>query len=42
MRIRAGVVAAVGLMLVAVIGLLVGKHDWTPDLKLPRPDSRAG
>jgi hypothetical protein len=28
-------------MLVAVIGLVVGKHDWTPDLKLPRPHSRA-
>jgi hypothetical protein len=39
-RIRAGVVAAVGLMLVAVIGLIVGKHDWSPDLTLPRPHSR--
>ena len=41
MRIRAGVVATVGLMLVAVLGLVVGKHDWSPDLKLPRPNSRA-
>lgn len=28
-------------MLVAVLGLIVGKHDWTSDLKLPRPLSRA-
>ncbi|BCB79368.1 hypothetical protein GCM10022251_21600 [Phytohabitans flavus] len=33
--------AAVGLMLVAVIGLVVGKHDWHSDLGLPRPYSRA-
>jgi hypothetical protein len=40
-RIRAGVVAAVGLALVAVLGLAVGRHAWGPDLKLPRPHSRA-
>jgi hypothetical protein len=36
-RIRAGVVAAVGLVLVAALGLYIGNRDWTTDLKLPIP-----
>ncbi|WP_173079001.1 hypothetical protein [Phytohabitans rumicis] len=40
-RIRAGAVAAIGLVLVAAIGLYVGNRDFAPDLKLPRPSSRA-